>query len=94
MTAADDIINFAIPEITDDDVDAVARVLRSGWLTTGDECAGLEAELSDYLGGAEVVTVSSGTAALDIALAHLRLPAGARVGVPDWTFVATALAAV
>ena len=94
MTAADDIINFAIPEITDDDVDAVARVLRSGWLTTGDECAGLEAELSDYLGGAEVVTVSSGTAALDIALAHLHLPAGARVGVPDWTFVATALAAV
>ena len=94
MTAADDIINFAIPEITDDDVDAVARVLRSGWLTTGDECAGLEAELSDYLGGAEVVTVSSGTAALDIALAHLHLPAGARVGVPDWTFAATALAAV
>lgn len=89
-----DKIQFAIPEITDDDVDAVARVLRSGWLTTGSECAGLEADLSTYLGGSEVVAMSSCTAALDTALAYLRLPPGARVGVPAWTFVATALAAV
>ncbi|MCB9376808.1 MAG: DegT/DnrJ/EryC1/StrS family aminotransferase [Microthrixaceae bacterium] len=94
MTAEDDLIHFGIPEITDDDVAAVARVLRSGWLTTGSECAGLEAELSDYLGGSEVIAMSSGTAALDTALAYLDLPRGARVGVPDWTFVATALAAV
>src|SRR5690606_24802135 len=94
MTDRDDIIAFAIPEITDDDVAAVERVLRSGWLTTGNECVGLEAEVSDYLGGSEVISVSSGTAALDVALAHLDLAPGSRVGVPDWTFVATALAAV
>lgn len=94
MAGPNDIIHFAIPEITDDDVAAVARVLRSGWLTTGNECLGLEADLSDYLGGTEVVAVSSATAALDIALAHLALPPGSRVGVPAWTFVSTALAAV
>jgi len=94
MTDRDDIIAFAIPEITDGDVAAVERVLRSGWLTTGSECVGLEAEVSEYLGGSEVISVSSGTAALDIALAHLDLAPGSRVGVPDWTFVATALAAV
>lgn len=92
--AADPPILFALPEITDGDVAAVARVMRSGWLTTGTECAALEAELSEYLGGTEVVAVSSCTAALDIALAYLDLPAGAKVGVPAWTFVSTALAAV
>lgn len=94
MTDATDPILFARPEITDDDVDAVARVLRSGWITTGTESAGLEADLSAYLGGTEVVAVSSCTAALDIALAYLDLPPGSRVGVPAWTFVSTALAAV
>ena len=94
MTDPPDPILFALPEITDGDVEAVARVMRSGWLTTGNEAAGLESDLSDYLGGTEVVAVSSCTAALDIALAHLRLPAGSRVGVPAWTFVSTALAAV
>lgn len=85
---------FAVPEVTEADVAAVTGVLRSGWLTTGTECAALEEELSDHLGGSHVVAVSSCTAALDIALAHLRLPDGARVGVPAWTFVSTALAAV
>lgn len=94
MTDAYPPILFALPEITDGDVDAVTRVLRSGWLTTGNECTALEAELSEYLGGTEVVAVSSCTAALDIALAHLDLPRGSRVGVPAWTFVSTALAAV
>ncbi len=94
MTDPTDPILFALPEITDGDVEAVTRVLRSGWLTTGNESAGLESDLSDYLGGTEVVAVSSCTAALDIALAHLHLPAGSRVGVPAWTFVSTALAAV
>lgn len=94
MTDRQDQIHFAIPQITDDDVDAVVRVLRSGWLTTGDECSGLEHDLSEHLGGSHVVAVSSGTAALDIAIAALHLRPGARVGVPAWTFVATALAAV
>lgn len=87
-------IDFAIPEITDADASAVERVLRSGWLTTGNEALGLEADVSAYLGGTEVIAVSSCTAALDIALAYLDLPEGARVGVPAWTFAATALAAV
>lgn len=88
-----DAVLFAAPQITQDDMDAVAGVLRSGWLTTATESAGLEEDLSAYLGAEHVVAVSSCTAALEIALAHLRLPAGARVGVPAWTFVSTALAA-
>lgn len=87
-------ILFASPDITERDIEAVGRVLRSGWLTTGRECQRLEDDLAQYLGAAHVIGVSSCTAALEIALAHLRLPRGARVGVPAWTFASTALAAV
>lgn len=92
--AAADPVLFASPEVTEADIEAVTAVLRSGWLTTGVESAQLERDLQDYLGSPHAVAVSSCTAALEIALAHLRLPAGARVGVPAWTFASTALAAV
>lgn len=85
-------IAFSRPEIDESDIDAVVGVLRSGWLTTGFECSALEAELQEYLGIPHAVGLSSCTAALETAYAYLRLPAGARVGVPTWTFAATALA--
>ena len=84
---------FAAPDLDESDHAAVARVLDSGWLTTGEECLQLEEELAAATGAAHVIAVSSCTAALEIGLAFLQLPAGARVGVPDWTFVSTALAA-
>ena len=92
--AAGDQVLFAVPDISEDDIAAVTAVLRSGWITTGQESQLLEAELAASLGAEHVVAVSSCTAALEIALAHLALPAGARVGVPAWTFISSALAAV
>lgn len=71
------------------DEEAVLRALRSGWLSTGAECALLEGELAEYCGAEHAVALSSCTAALEIATASLRLPQGARVGVPTWTFAAT-----
>ncbi|HWC12953.1 MAG TPA: DegT/DnrJ/EryC1/StrS aminotransferase family protein [Acidimicrobiales bacterium] len=91
-TTAPDVVAFAPPDVTESDVEAVTRVLRSGWLTTGEECARLERDLASYLGGAEVVAVASCTAALEMAFAALDLAPGARVAVPTWTFVASALA--
>ncbi len=84
---------FSTPFITEGDIEAVVAVMRSGWITTGNECRAFEAELADYLGGGEAVAVSSATTAEEICLAYLDLPPGARVGVPNWTFVSTALAA-
>lgn len=85
-------IIFSSPDISDEDVAAVERVLRSGWLTSGGQCVALEQELVEYLGVSQAVAVSSCTAALEIAFAWLSLPVGARVGVPTWTFVSSALA--
>lgn len=88
-------IPFARPSIEEPDIEAVTQVLRSGWLTTGGECASFEEELAAYLGGdVDVVAVSSCTAALEISLAHLGLPQGSKVGVPTWTFVSSAFAGV
>ena len=86
------VLHFARPLIEDEDIAAVVRVLRSGWLTTGEECQRFEEEIGAYLGVPHVVAMSSCTAALETALASLRLRPGARVGVPTWTFVSTALA--
>lgn len=91
-TNVDQEIRFSLPDITDAEVDAVSRVLRSGWITTGSECLQLEEELAELTGAEHVVAVSSCTAALEIAVAHLGLPRGSRIGVPTWTFVSTALA--
>jgi len=87
-------IGFALPHIIEADIEAVARVLRTGWLSTGAECAALEAELAERVEAPNVVAVSSCTAALQIAVASLRLPPGSRVGVPTWTFVASASSVV
>ena len=35
-------VPFAVPDIDDDDIDAVTQVLRSGWITSGSQCAELE----------------------------------------------------
>jgi len=85
-------VEFAVPDIDQADLDAVAAVLRSRWLTTGDECAALEGELAARLGAPHVVGLASCTAALEVAFAWLDLPPGSRVGVPVWTFVASVLA--
>lgn len=87
-------IDFAAPAIDEADIDAVVAVLRRGWLTTGDEAAGFEADLAAVTGASHVVAMSSCTAALETAFAYLRLPPGSVVGVPVWTFVSSALAAL
>lgn len=85
-------IRLADPDITEADIAAVTAVLRSGWLTSGRESVALEQELGAYLDCPYVIAVSSGTAALELSFAYLGLPPGARVGVPTWTFPASAFA--
>lgn len=80
--------------ISQDDVDAVAEVLRSDWLTTGPTIDRFEAALADRLGAAHVVAVNSGTAALHAAYAAAGLGAGDEIIVPSLTFAATANAAL
>src|SRR5207244_8556002 len=68
----------------------VAAVLRSGQLTMGPKVAELEAGLAQACGVEHAVAVSSGTAALHLAVLALGIGPGDEVLVPAYTFPATA----
>ncbi|QJA05559.1 DegT/DnrJ/EryC1/StrS aminotransferase family protein [Thermosulfurimonas marina] len=70
--------------------EAVLRVLRSTQYILGPEVAALEEELARWVGVRYAIGVSSGTDALYLILKALDLPAGSRVLLPSFTFVATA----
>ncbi len=72
------------------DIQAVGKVLRGDWLTTGPTIEAFERAIADVTGAANVVAVSSGTAALHAAVVALDLRPGDEVIVPSLTFVATA----
>lgn len=76
--------------IDDDDIAAVASVLRSDWLTTGPAVEAFEAAVCTYTGAAHGVAVCNGTAALHTALAALEIGPGDEVIVPPLTFAASA----
>jgi dTDP-4-amino-4,6-dideoxygalactose transaminase len=69
---------------------AVRKVFDSGYLLLGPETSAFEAEFAQYLGVRHAVAVSSGTAALTIALTALGIGPGDEVIAPALTFPATA----
>jgi dTDP-4-amino-4,6-dideoxygalactose transaminase len=82
---------YALPEIGDDEIDAVVECLRSGWITTGPKAQQFEQEFAAYLGGElHAVSVNSATAGLHLALEALGIGPGDEVIVPTMTFTATA----
>ncbi|MDO8614893.1 MAG: DegT/DnrJ/EryC1/StrS family aminotransferase [Dehalococcoidia bacterium] len=80
------------PALGDDDVAAVADVLRSGKLTqlTGGAVAAFEEAFAAWHGVRHCVAASSGTTAIHAALAALGVGPGDEVIVPAHTFIASA----
>jgi UDP-4-amino-4,6-dideoxy-N-acetyl-beta-L-altrosamine transaminase len=76
--------------VDEEDVAAVAAVLRGDWLTTGPTVAAFEAEFARRVGARHAVAVNSGTAALHLAAMALGLKPGDAAVVPSITFLATA----
>jgi dTDP-4-amino-4,6-dideoxygalactose transaminase len=83
-------LSFQPPAITEEEIDAVAATLRSGWLTTGPRTAELEARMRDYLDAKHVLAVSSCTAALHLSLVALGVGPGDEVITSSLTWPATA----
>jgi len=76
--------------IDEDDISAVADVLRGDWLTTGPAVEKFEASLAERVGARFAVACSSGTAGLHMATAAAGLSGSDRAIVPPMTFLATA----
>jgi perosamine synthetase len=83
-------IRLARPETGREELEAVAAVLESGMLTQGPVVAELERELAEACETRHAFAVSSGTAALHLAVHALGLSPGDEVLVPAYTFPATA----
>jgi len=102
--AFDDGIPFARPFVGREEEEAVLRVLRSGWLTTGSETLAFEKEFAQFLqntssndspppppgGEIHCLAVNSATSGLHLALEAIGIGPGDIVLVPSLTFTATA----
>ncbi|WP_280525104.1 DegT/DnrJ/EryC1/StrS family aminotransferase [Nocardioides jishulii] len=82
---------FALPDVGEDEVQAVATAIRSGWLSSGPEVKGFEGDFAQLCGeGVHAISVNSATAGLHLALEATGIRPGDEVLVPTWTFTATA----
>jgi len=76
--------------VGEEEIAAVAETIRSGWLTTGPRAAELERRMAEFLEAEHVVALSSGTAALHLALVALGVGPGDEVITTPITWPATA----
>jgi len=87
------LLPYAHQSVSDEDIAAVTKVLRSDWWTTGPNVQEFEKAFASFVQSQEAVAVSNGTAALHTALYGAEIGPGDEVIVPPMTFAATANAA-
>jgi dTDP-4-amino-4,6-dideoxygalactose transaminase len=88
---ARDFLPFALPDLGQEEADAVLDCLRSGWITSGPVSRQFEQDFAAWLGGGvSAIAVNSATAGLHLALEALGIGPGDEVIVPTMTFTATA----
>ena len=80
---------FSRPSITEEDIEAVSDVLRSGWITTGPKTSEFEDRFKQYVGCPHAVGISSATAGMHLVLKALEIGPGDEVITPSMTWVST-----
>ena len=88
------VIPFSPPDISELEINEVAEVLRSGWITTGPRTKELEKRLAEYCHTSKVVCLNSATAAEELNFRICGIGEGDEVIVPAYTYTASASAAI
>lgn len=83
-------IPFSPPDITQDEIDQVVEVLKSGWITTGPKTKLFEKEIAQWSNTKKAVCLSSQTACAEMTLRILGIGPGDEVIVPAYTYTASA----
>ena len=83
-------IPFSPPDISEQEIQAVAEALRSGWITTGPRTKELERQVAALCGVNRAVCLNSQTACAEMALHLLGIGPGDEVIVPAYTYTASA----
>ncbi|HET6264249.1 MAG TPA: DegT/DnrJ/EryC1/StrS aminotransferase family protein [Usitatibacter sp.] len=97
MTTPDirpDYLPFGRPHFSEAEIEAVTKVLRSGWIGMGAETVAFEQELASAVGAPHVVTVDTCTSAIFLSLVAEGVAAGDEVITPSLTWCATANASI
>lgn len=81
---------FALPHISEEAIEEVASVLRSGWVTSGPKVKQFESEFSEFVSSKEAIALNSATAGLHLALEAIGLTEKDAVITSSVTFTATA----
>ncbi|WP_440635456.1 DegT/DnrJ/EryC1/StrS family aminotransferase [Candidatus Pelagibacter sp. HIMB1746] len=81
------------PNIEKSDIQSVLKVLKSGWISAeGNNVKLFEEKFSKFIGHKYGITVSNGTAALEVAIQSLNLPKDSEVIIPNFTIFSNAIA--
>ena len=83
-------ISFSPPDITEEEIQAVAEALRSGWITTGPRTKEFERKIAEFCGSKRAACLNSATACLETALRLLDIGPRDEVIVPAYTYTASA----
>lgn len=78
---------FSKPSILEHEIEAVAEVLRSGWITTGPKNAEFEKEFSAYTGAKYCIPMTSETSVMQVLVRALGIGPGDEVITPSMTWV-------
>ncbi len=82
-------IVFSPPDISENEINGVADVLRSGWITTGPKTKQFEEEIAKYCNKDKATCLNSASAGMELTLRLLGIGAGDEVIVPAYTYTAT-----
>ena len=85
-------VRAATQELEAPVLEAIERVVRSGWYIRGAETAAFEREFAAFIGAKHAVGVGNGLDAIALALRALGIGPGDEVIVPSNTFIATWIA--
>lgn len=87
-------IPFSPPDITEKEIEAVAEVMRSGWITSGPKLAKFEERLSEYCECPNVLAFNSATAAMELVLKAFDIKEGDEIITTPYTYTATSSVSV
>lgn len=90
MESKNRIIPFSSPDISELEIQEVAAVLRSGWITTGPRTKQLEKKIAEWIGVEKCVCLNSQTACAEMALRLLGVGTGDEVITSAYTYTASA----
>jgi len=98
MLEQNDFIPFHLPSLGKEEEDAVLRVLRSKWLTTGKETLAFEQEFSSFMEKATTksitsLAVNSASSGLQLAMEACDVGTGGKILTTPYTFISTATSA-